>query len=167
MNSKKALLSDDVKTSDVLHESQLDSQAKSHTLELLAERAKVDVELIKTGKIRLSKKIISETVQIPVTLKREILVIEHDALPNLPKNNVNVETAKPVNTTILLNGETLNLSEKPIEILLNQQVANVNIETIITEKIALSTSEHSVTEQIPVTLRHEELVVEEINLTEK
>ncbi|ELA09601.1 hypothetical protein MOMA_04325 [Moraxella macacae 0408225] len=135
-----------------------------NTLELLAERANVEVESIPTGKIRLSKKIISETVQIPVTLNREVLLIEYDDLPDLTKN-VNVETTNPVNTTVVLNGKIITLTEKPLELLLNQQVARVKIDTIINEKVELTISENTVTEQIPITLRHEELVIEETKLT--
>nr|WP_315264360.1 DUF2382 domain-containing protein [Moraxella osloensis] len=136
----------------------------SNTLELLAERPQVQIERFVKDNIKLSKKIISQTVNVPVTLNQEVLVIEHvfaqpstsqDNLVSVVTNNVNVPQ-------LMVNGQAITLGDTPIEIPLLQQIAKVNIETIVAEKVQLMTQNVSHETQIPVTLRHEELVTEKV-----
>ena len=136
----------------------------TNTLELLAERPQVQIERFIKDNIKLSKKIISQTVNVPVTLNQEVLVIEHvftqpsaphDNLVSVVTNNVNVPQ-------LMVNGQAITLGDTPIEIPLLQQTAKVNIETIVAEKVQLMTQNVSHETQIPVTLRHEELVTEKV-----
>lgn len=136
----------------------------TNTLELLAERPQVQIERFIKDNIKLSKKIISQTVNVPVTLNQEVLVIEHvfaqpstsqDNLVSVVTNNVNVPQ-------LMVNGQAITLGDTPIEIPLLQQIAKVNIETIVAEKVQLMTQNVSHETQIPVTLRHEELVTEKV-----
>lgn len=136
----------------------------TNTLELLAERPLVQIERFIKDNIKLSKKIISQTVNVPVTLNQEVLVIEHvfaqpstshDNLVSVVTNNVNVPQ-------LMVNGQAITLGDTPIEIPLLQQTAKVNIETIVAEKVQLMTQNVSHETQIPVTLRHEELVTEKV-----
>ena len=136
----------------------------NNTLELLAEHPQVQIERFIKDNIKLSKKIISETVNVPVTLNQEVLVIEHvfakpstsqDNLVSVITNNVNVPQ-------LMVNGQAITLGDTPIEIPLLQQIAKVNIETIVAEKVQLMTQNVSHETQIPVTLRHEELVTEKV-----
>lgn len=136
----------------------------NNTLELLAERPQVQIERFIKDNIKLSKKIVSQTINVPVTLNQEILVIEHvfpqhitdaNALVNVVTDNVNVPQ-------LLVNGQAVTVGDAPIEIPLLQQTAKVNIETIIAEKVNLTTQTVSHESQIPVTLRHEELVTEKV-----
>lgn len=140
----------------------------TNTLELLAERPQVQIERFIKDNIKLSKKIISETVNVPVTLNQEVLVIEHvfakpstshDNLVSVVTNNVNVPQ-------LMVNGQAITLGDTPIEIPLLQQIAKVNIETIVAEKVQLMTQNVSHETQIPVTLRHEELVTEKVEYDE-
>ncbi|VWX30878.1 conserved hypothetical protein [Moraxellaceae bacterium 17A] len=140
----------------------------SNTLELLAERPQVQIERFVKDNIKLSKKIISQTVNVPVTLNQEVLVIEHvfaqpstsqDNLVSVVTNNVNVPQ-------LMVNGQAITLGDTPIEIPLLQQIAKVNIETIVAEKVQLMTQNVSHETQIPVTLRHEELVTEKVEYDE-
>ena len=140
----------------------------SNTLELLAERPQVQIERFVKDNIKLSKKIISQTVNVPVTLNQEVLVIEHvfakpstsqDNLVSVVTNNVNVPQ-------LMVNGQAITLGDTPIEIPLLQQTAKVNIETIVAEKVQLMTQNVSHETQIPVTLRHEELVTEKVEYDE-
>ena len=140
----------------------------SNTLELLAERPQVQIERFVKDNIKLSKKIISQTVNVPVTLNQEVLVIEHvfaqpstsqDNLVSVVTNNVNVPQ-------LMVNGQAITLGDTPIEIPLLQQIAKVNIETIVAEKVQLMTQNVSRETQIPVTLRHEELVTEKVEYDE-
>ncbi len=140
----------------------------TNTLELLAERPQVQIERFFKDNIKLSKKIISQTVNVPVTLNQEVLVIEHvfakpstsqDNLVSVVTNNVNVPQ-------LMVNGQAITLGDTPIEIPLLQQIAKVNIETIVAEKVQLMTQNVSHETQIPVTLRHEELVTEKVEYDE-
>lgn len=140
----------------------------TNTLELLAERPQVQIERFVKDNIKLSKKIISQTVNVPVTLNQEVLVIEHvfakpstsqDNLVSVVTNNVNVPQ-------LMVNGQAITLGDTAIEIPLLQQVAKVNIETIVAEKVQLMTQNVSHETQIPVTLRHEELVTEKVEYDE-
>ena len=140
----------------------------NNTLELLAEHPQVQIERFVKDNIKLSKKIISETVNVPVTLNQEVLVIEHvfakpstshDNLVSVFTNNVNVPQ-------LMVNGQAITLGDTPIEIPLLQQIAKVNIETIVAEKVQLMTQNVSHETQIPVTLRHEELVTEKVEYDE-
>ena len=140
----------------------------NNTLELLAEHPKVQIERFVKDNIKLSKKIISQTVNVPVTLNQEVLVIEHvfakpstsqDNLVSVITNNVNVPQ-------LMVNGQAITLGDTPIEIPLLQQIAKVNIETIVAEKVQLMTQNVSHETQIPVTLRHEELVTEKVEYDE-
>ena len=49
----------------------------TQTLELLEERAEVQKQRVNTGKVILSKKIHTRTVNIPITLTEEHLVITY------------------------------------------------------------------------------------------
>ena len=140
----------------------------NNTLELLAEHPQVQIERFVKDNIKLSKKIISQTVNVPVTLNQEVLVIEHvfakpstsqDNLVSVITNNVNVPQ-------LMVNGQAITLGDTPIEIPLLQQIAKVNIETIVAEKVQLMTQNVSHETQIPVTLRHEELVTEKVEYDE-
>jgi len=140
----------------------------TNTLELLAERPQVQIERFVKDNIKLSKRIISQTVNVPVTLNQEVLVIEHvfaqpstsqDNLVSVVTNNVNVPQ-------LMVNGQAITLGDTPIEIPLLQQTAKVNIETIVAEKVQLMTQNVSHETQIPVTLRHEELVTEKVEYDE-
>ena len=136
----------------------------NNTLELLAERPQVQIERFIKDNIKLSKKIISETVNVPVTLNQEVLVIEHVfAKPNAPHDNLVSVVTNNVNVPqLMVNGQAITLGDTPIEIPLLQQIAKVNIETIVAEKVQLMTQNVSHETQIPVTLRHEELVTEKV-----
>lgn len=136
----------------------------TNTLELLAERPQVQIERFVKDNIKLSKKIISQTVNVPVTLNQEVLVIEYVfAQPNAPHDNLVSVVTNNVNVPqLMVNGQAITLGDTPIEIPLLQQVAKVNIETIVAEKVQLMTQNVSHETQIPVTLRHEELVTETV-----
>ena len=136
----------------------------TNTLELLAERPQVQIERFVKDNIKLSKKIISQTVNVPVTLNQEVLVIEHVfAQPNAPHDNLVSVVTNNVNVPqLMVNGQAITLGDTPIEIPLLQQIAKVNIETIVAEKVQLMTQNVSHETQIPVTLRHEELVTETV-----
>ena len=140
----------------------------TNTLELLAERPRVQIERFVKDNIKLSKKIISQTVNVPVTLNQEVLVIEHVfSQANAPHDNlVSVVTNNVNEPQLMVNGQAITLGDTPIEVPLLQLIAKVNIETIVAEKVQLMTQNVSHETQIPVTLRHEELVTEKVEYDE-
>lgn len=145
----------------------LNDRLDNRTLELLAEKAQVAVERITTGQIKLSKVIKTETVNVPVTLTQEVLIIEHTATPNTLSKDERVQVVtNPVATkpTILVDDKPVTLSDKPVEIVLSQQIAKIAIETQVAEQVKLVTTRETHEQSIPVTLRHEELVMEEVKL---
>lgn len=159
---------------------------ESQTLELLAERPVVNIERVVTGNVKLSKQVRTQTVNVPVTLTQEVLVVEYNAVANVgnelsltngsdthlkdqtvvDRDLVTVVTlpADKTATQILVNGKPLTLTDAPTEIVISQQVANVSISTNVVEEIHLTTQTQSHEQTIPVTLRHEELVVDETKL---
>lgn len=140
----------------------------NNTLELLAERPQVQIERFIKDNIKLSKKIISQTVNVPVTLNQEVLVVEHVfAQPSTSQDNLVSVVTDNVNVPqLMVNGQAITLGDTPIEIPLLQQIAKVNIETIVAEKVQLMTQNVSHETQIPVTLRHEDLVTEKVEYDE-
>ena len=61
----------------------------TQTLELLEERAEVQKQRVNTGKVILSKKIHTRTVNIPITLTEEHLVITYQ------QDDASLTTQKP------------------------------------------------------------------------
>ena len=138
-----------------------------NTLELLAEVPQVAKERVVAGNVKLSKQVKTQTINVPVTLTQEILVIEQQAQPQSLQQD---ELVKVIHdnpalvSTITIDGKPVTLDDNPIEIVLSQQIAKVAIETQVTENVKVVTTTQTYEETIPVTLRHEELVTEEVKL---
>ena len=149
-----------------------------HTLELLAERPLIDIQRVVTGNVKFSKQVRTQTVNVPVTLTQEVLVIEHTGYDNpilanqltgislTDKDLVKIVAPKTTTNTshIMINGEPVTVTDKPLEVVISQQVATVSISTEVAEQVNITTKAHSYEQTVPVTLRHEELVVEETKL---
>ena len=167
----KAAAQDDVLTNQTplfdpqaTNTNQHQTALNTNTLELLAEKPQVEIERVNVGQVRLSKHVKTQTVQVPVTLTQEILVIEHQGqvAPLSDEGLVNIASIQHAAPQITINGQAVELGDEPVEIVLSQQVAHVQVETQVVEEVSLRTTEQSHTEQVDVTLRHEELVVEEL-----
>ena len=158
---------DTLSTNTLTAADKLDTRLDNNTLELLAEVPQVAKERVVTGNIKLSKQIKTQTINVPVTLTQEVLVIEHTALPT-PTASDNlvqvIDNQKTLASSIMLDGKAVTLDEKPIEIVLSQQIAKVAIETQVAENVRIVTDVQTHEQSIPVTLRHEELVTEEVKL---
>ena len=133
-------------------------------LELLAEKADIQVEKYLTGKLLVKKVIREQTIHIPVVLKEEVLVIEYQE-GNLT-TNIDDGSEGLVNVpSIILNGESITLKDKQmIEIPLYREQAVVHKTVVVTEKVDIGklTTQHSVNQS--VVLRHEELDIKETKL---
>lgn len=133
-------------------------------LELLAEKADIQVEKYLTGKLLVKKVIREQTIHIPVVLKDEVLVIEYQE-GNLTSNIEDGSESLVSAPSIVLNGESITLNDKQmIEIPLYREQAVVHKTVVITEKVDIGklTTQHSVNQS--VVLRHEELDVKETKL---
>lgn len=133
-------------------------------LELLAEKADIQIEKYLTGKLLVKKVIREQTIHIPVVLKEEVLVIEYQE-GNLTTNIDDASESLVNAPSIILNGESITLNDKQmIEIPLYREQAVVHKTVVITEKVDIGklTTQHSVNQS--VVLRHEELDVKETKL---
>ena len=133
-------------------------------LELLAEKADIQIEKKLTGKLLVKKVIREQTIHIPVVLKEEVLVIEYQE-GNLTTNIDDASESLVNAPSITLNGELITLNDKQmIEIPLYREQAVVHKTVVITEKVDIGklTTQHSVNQS--VVLRHEELDVKETKL---
>ncbi len=133
-------------------------------LELLAEKADIEVEKYLTGKLVVKKVIREQTIHIPVVLKEEVLVIEYQE-GNLTSNIDDGSEGLVSAPSITLNGESITLNDKQmIEIPLYREQAVVHKTVVITEKVDIGklTTQHSVNQS--VVLRHEELDIKETKL---
>lgn len=142
------------------------------TLELLAERAQVEIEKIATGELTVRKEIRSQTVNVPITLRQELLIIEHHpgaplahlAEPNDGTRLVQIDQAEVLPHTIVnLNGQPHDLDQAPLTLVLSQEVAKINVHTVVAERVQIGTEQKQFDKQLDVTVRHEELVTEQVD----
>lgn len=143
------------------------NNSKNQTLELLIEKPQVTLERVITGSLKVSKQVKTQTINVPITLTQEVLVIEHTVQPNQSTQDDLVKIIEPSSThlpEVIINGQAVALGNQPLEIIISQQIAKVTVETQITEEVKIHTTTQTHEQQIPVTLRHEELVTEEIKL---
>lgn len=153
-----------------------------HHLELLAEKADVQVEKYLTGEVRLHKVIREQVVQIPVTLTEEVLVISyhpaaHAELVDQSTNQTRVEqNAVEQNdfvnrqasrdAVIQINGETIRLAaNQSLDISLYREEAQVTKKAYVVEQVEVGKVTNTVQQQFSVTLQHEELDVQENHFT--
>lgn len=127
-------------------------------LELLAEKADIKVEKYPAGQVLIKKVVREKTVQIPVQLIEEILVIEY-------QNHTDSSAALDVPdhaAHIRLNGETIRLKNNQVlEIPVYREEAIVQKKVVVTEQVDIGkiTRQHTVAHA--VLLRHEELDIKE------
>ncbi len=133
-------------------------------IELLAEKADVQVEQYLTGQLLVKKVVREQTIQIPVLLTEEVLVIEYQAnttTTSTTTNHIDALEHAATPTQIKINGETITLNDKQmIEIPLYQEQAVVHKKVVITEQVDIGkiTTQHQVNQT--VVLQHEELDIQ-------
>lgn len=154
----------------------------ANTLQLLAEEPTIAIERLSVGKVQIRKEIRTKEIQLPITLKQEVLIIDHVASNKLaqPLPDTTLRPQDPTNTSdwdawvkitqdtptptakILINGRPHEL-QQPLEVVISQEFAHVQIQTLLAETVRLTTSTQEHAEAIPVQLRHEELVTNRVN----
>lgn len=145
---------------------------KVGSLELLEERAVVDKERLDIGKVTVRKQIKTKTVNIPIELVEEVLVIETDYYDANSRRFLNTESreedlvrlieptlnSKP---SLTINGSEVFLDEEPVEVVLSRQVAVVKKETHAVQDVSIEKSTHIHKDTFDVELKHEELDINE------
>ncbi len=142
------------------------------TIELLEERAVVDKERLDIGKVTVTKQVRTKTINVPVELVEEVMVIEteyYDAdsrqfLTTMASDEDLIRHIEPTlqsRPSITVNGTEMFLDQEPIEIVLSRQVAVIKKETYAVQDVAIEKSTHIHKDTFDVELKHEELDVKE------
>ena len=142
------------------------------TIELLEERAVVDKERLDIGKVTVTKQVRTKTINVPVELVEEVMVIEteyYDAdsrqfLTTTASDEDLIRHIEPTlqsRPSIMVNGTEMFLDQEPIEIVLSRQVAVIKKETYAVQDVAIEKSTHIHKDTFDVELKHEELDVKE------
>ena len=155
------------------YESPLDERNTVGKMELLEERAVVSKERLDVGSVIARKEIRTKTVEVPIELVEEVLVIStnyYDAdsktlLTGTGDESEVVQYVEPMLdsvTSITVNGEKIALSDnEPVEIVLSRQVASISKQTHVVQDVDIQKSRHTHTDTINVELKREELDVVE------
>ncbi|RYY80060.1 MAG: DUF2382 domain-containing protein [Moraxellaceae bacterium] len=127
-------------------------------MELLAEQVDIQVEKHTTGSLLVKKVVREQTVHIPVVLTEEVLVIEYQQTTEPADSSDDSEHT----TRIQLNGETITLRpNQSIELPVYREEAVIHKKTVVTEQVDIGKiTQHHTTIHV-VTLRHEELEIDE------
>ncbi len=116
------------------------------TIQLRAERLAIDKVRVASGAVRIRKEVIAQKQDIDVAVSHEELVIERHPV-----------TGGTVGGTI---GD-----EKTITIPLSREQVNVSKDTFVTEEVEVGKRAVTNTEHVSDTVRHEELIVNDADLT--
>ncbi|MDE9364970.1 YsnF/AvaK domain-containing protein [Luteipulveratus sp. YIM 133132] len=134
------------------------------------ERLDVSKERRAAGKVRIGKRTVTETVQVPVQVRREVLVYEElpvEGGDTLPSQDGEATAAHPDGTSAVPHpadgtdhGAVDGLPSAPTEVVLHEERPVVSLETVPVERVRLVPSttdaEHTVTQ--PVRREEVELV---------
>lgn len=167
-NSRATELSD---TNDAVS-SDSDVRAGGAYLELLEERPVVNKERLDVGTVTVTKHSRSKTISVPIELIEEYMVIETHY--NDPENQEMllgsyddkdiVRHAEPTldsTAVVTINGKQVAIGDEPVEIILSRQVAIITKDTYAIQEVAINKTTHTHTDTVQVSLRHEELDVQE------
>ena len=142
-------------------------------IELLEERAVVDKERLDIGKVTVTKQTRTKTVNIPVELVEEVLVIDTEyydadskqfldaAVANEADLVRHIEPTLSSQPSITVNGKSVLLDQEPVEIVISRQMAVIKKETYAVQDVAIEKSTHVHKDTFDVELKHEELNVQE------
>lgn len=167
-NSRATELSD---TNDAVR-GDSDVRAGGAYLELLEERPVVNKERLDVGKVTVTKHSRNKTISVPIELIEEYMVIETHY--NDPENQEMllgsyddkdmVRHAEPTldsTAVVTINGKQVAIGDEPVEIILSRQVAIITKDTYAIQEVAINKTTHTHTDTVQVSLRHEELDVQE------
>jgi stress response protein YsnF len=150
----------------------LNQKANGGHLELLEERPVVNKERLDVGKVTVTKHSRTKTIQVPIELVEEYITVRteyNDAeSQDLLSGNYDdkdilrhVEPSLDSKAVVTINGKQVEIGDAPIEIILSRQVATITKDTYVIQEVDVNKSTHTHTDNIEVTLKHEELDVTE------
>lgn len=150
----------------------LNQKANVGRLELLEERPVVNKERLDVGKVTVTKHSRTKTIQVPIELVEEYITVRteyNDAeSQDLLSGNYDdkdilrhVEPSLDSKAVVTINGKQVEIGDAPIEIILSRQVATITKDTYVIQEVDVNKSTHTHTDNIEVTLKHEELDVTE------
>ncbi|NRD69693.1 YsnF/AvaK domain-containing protein [Psychrobacter okhotskensis] len=150
----------------------LNQKANGGRLELLEERPVVNKERLDVGKVTVTKHSRTKTIQVPIELVEEYITVRTDyndaESQDLLSGNYDdkdilrhVEPALDSKAVVTINGKQVEIGDAPIEIILSRQVATITKDTYVIQEVDVNKSTHTHTDNIEVTLKHEELDVTE------
>lgn len=132
---------------------------------LRAEQVDVHTERVATGRVTLRKRVITEEVTVPVTLRREHLdVIEEDIADGgaAPAAAETAGAPGESSATPVARRDVRRLDDGDLEITLYAERPVVSVEVVPVERVRVSRGVVTDTEQVTVDVAHEEAYVEEI-----
>lgn len=152
---------------DQMRHNTQDSAQNGGKLELLEERAEVVKDKIVAGKVVIQKQIRMHTVNVPVELQEEFLIVRYVADPasaqfltgDYEQKDVIAHFDETISAQVTLNGEPLALGQET-ELVLSRQIAVVTKKTHAIEEVAIETFTETKTHSLTTELRREELVVD-------
>lgn len=150
----------------------LNQKANGGRLELLEERPVVNKERLDVGKVTVTKHSRTKTIQVPIELVEEYITVRTDyndaESQDLLSGNYDdkdilrhVEPSLDSKAVVTINGKQVEIGDAPIEIILSRQVATITKDTYVIQEVDVNKSTHTHTDNIEVTLKHEELDVTE------
>ncbi|WP_052595336.1 YsnF/AvaK domain-containing protein [Luteipulveratus mongoliensis] len=130
------------------------------------ERLDVQTAKVASSRVRIGKRVVTETVQVPVQVRREILVYEElpaeDGAPvesSAPAEGA-VDAGEPTSRRARRSALGADESAGPTEVVLHEERPVVSLQTVQVERVRLTTTttdaQHTVTE--PVRREQVELV---------
>ena len=139
-------------------------------LELLEERPVVNKERLDVGKVTVTKHARTKTITVPIELIEEYITIQTEysdadekAFLTGDYNNQDmvkhVEPTLDTHAVVTINGNQVQIGDEPVEIVVSRQVAVITKETHVIQEVDVSKTTHTHTDNIQVSLQHEELEV--------
>ncbi|MGE6342783.1 MULTISPECIES: YsnF/AvaK domain-containing protein [Psychrobacter] len=170
-----SLYQDDLDKEQNISTKQTNNTVNVGHLELLEERPVINKERLDVGKVTVTKRSRTKTVEVPIELVEEYITIRtdyHDAESqdllsgNYDEKDIlrHVEPSLDSKAVVTINGKQIEIGDEPIDIVLSRQVATVTKDTYAIQDIEINKSTHVHTDNIQVELRHEELDVTEEGL---
>ena len=170
-----SLYQDDLDKEQNISTKQTNNTVNVGHLELLEERPVINKERLDVGKVTVTKRSRTKTVEVPIELVEEYITIRtdyHDAESqdllsgNYDEKDIlrHVEPSLDSKAVVTINGKQIEIGDEPIDIVLSRQVATITKDTYAIQDIEINKSTHVHTDNIQVELRHEELDVTEEGL---
>ncbi|WP_114701255.1 YsnF/AvaK domain-containing protein [Psychrobacter proteolyticus] len=167
-----SLYQDDLDKEQNISTKQTNNTVNVGHLELLEERPVINKERLDVGKVTVTKRSRTKTVEVPIELVEEYITIRteyndaesQDLLSgNYDEKDIlrHVEPSLDSKAVVTINGKQIEIGDEPIDIVISRQVATITKDTYAIQEIEVNKSTHVHSDSIQVALKHEELEVTE------